>query len=126
MRGNATNETEFVRNLLDRAFWGVVYHEGELRTRHKETAIVKSVAAQAGIDVSKITAEDYHEEARETAAEFVEQAMAEVLSSIKWQEEELCKAHAAIALAKAVILRGKYDIDIEQVRAAAQKRYDES
>jgi hypothetical protein len=84
------------------------------------------VAAQAGIDVSKITAEDYHEEARETAAEFVEQAMAEVLSSIKWQEEELCKAHAAIALAKAVILRGKYDIDIEQVRAAAQKRYDES
>jgi hypothetical protein len=124
-QNNAKDEIEFISDIMKDAFWGVFYHEGELRSCHKRLAIAKSAAAMAGVDVSKITADDYHEEEQTNAIEFIEQAVADVLNSIKWQEQQLCEAHANVALAKAMILRGKFDIDIEQVEAKAKKRYEE-
>jgi hypothetical protein len=124
-RSNAKNEIEFVSDLMEDAFWHVLYHEEELRSHHKQLAIAKAAAAMAGIDVSKITADDCHEEERTNAAEFIEQVVADVMGSVRFHEQELCSAHTQVALIKAMILRGRFDIDIEQVEAKAKKRIEE-
>lgn len=126
---SVTNDTELMRDVLRNAVWAMRYHERALQTSHEWLAIAKAVQPYfPGVDFSRVTADDYDDDDNSvpsSVGEFVQELLAKWLSEVAYHEDALQKAHARFAIAKAMMRRGDWDIDIEAVFAQVAKQLDE-
>lgn len=118
------SEAAFARELIRNAVWSVLYHEAALPKAHRTVAVIR-IAIEQGfseIDLDKIEAnEEADPDAAKTAVEYMTACMQEALNSIDYHEEELRDAHRTLGFAKAVIMRGSYEIDLDEIKAEVAK-----
>lgn len=133
MRRQATNEIEFVGEIVRETVFNALYYEWQLRNAHAKKAIMKAMLLRGNFysdAMARITADDFNEDSLEKpndSLEFVRQLWAEALYDIESREESLRNANRQIALAKAIVMRldlmGK--ISIKDIYVEMQKRLDD-
>ena len=129
---DADTDLVFVRELVKRGVWSILYHEQCLLKAHRLVGVVKQVVERGfpEIDTSTITGNDdddyVDQENAETAAEYVAACMHDALSGVTHHEEYLRKAHHELACAKMIVARGNYPgIDIKAISEEQAKRLAE-
>lgn len=124
------NESDYVRELVADAAWGIGYHEESLRKAHVVLGLIKGAIIKGfpDIDLEVYEGEDMEREDATTPNEYIGACYSDALSSVKGHEDGLRNAHRNLAFAIAVVRRGNYDLDIDEIKreqaAKAQARMD--
>jgi hypothetical protein len=122
------NELDYVRGLVADAVWGIGYHEKGLRKAHVTLGLIKGAIIKGfpDINLDDYEGEDLEREDAETANEYIGAVYSDAVSSVTHHEDGLRDAHRSLAFAIAVVRRGNYDLDIDEIKreqaAKAQAR----
>lgn len=112
------NELVHVRELVADALWGIYYHEDALAKAHVALGLLKGVIVKAfpDIDLEVYEGEDMEREDATTPVEYIGAVYSDAVSSVKHHEDGLRNAHRNLAFTIAVMRRGNYDLDIDEVK----------
>jgi hypothetical protein len=111
------------------ALWSIEYHEAGLLKKAKLKAFATTLIIECGCNFSPADAISFYEEQDEdepefaTATDYFKHWLGETLND-RYHEQFLARAHAELAAATAIAQRGKYAIDIEQLRAEEKARFN--
>jgi hypothetical protein len=130
MASTPLDETSIIYELVRRHVWGMMYHERELRLKHRKLSVLKAMLQSCfpEIEYNKIAPAPEDEDDRDDAdnpINFMRNAIAQTLASISWHEREMREAHGCLALAKAVVVRGNYEIDIAAITAEQARQLED-
>jgi hypothetical protein len=104
----------------------VFYHEEALPKAHRSVAVIRVTIEQGfsgEIDLKAIEAdEDADPDTARTAVEYMTACMQRALTSVEYHAEQLRLAHQALGFAEAVVMRGKYEIDFDEIKAEVAKK----
>lgn len=117
----------FVRDLIARKWWSVVYHECQLPKAYAKLRLVRELLTRAGFDEDRLPAMNDDEDESDEMTDLA-QMVAAILSdrrgTVAHHEQELRKAHAELALCKIMLARGNYtEIDLDALEADARTEY---
>jgi len=131
LHGPFESEEELLRQLVENAWWGVLYHEQGLAAAGDLVAPVKTLLQKAGLRVDDLEeAQRFYNESDEAdirdAQGLAVWLVGKSLSGIRYHEEELRKALRTLGLVRALVVRleGIYDIRMDACEAAARKRLE--
>ena len=119
-------ELAIVQKMAKSVMWDLLYHEAELPKSHRKVNLIKDMIKRhyPKINIDEIDAiEDDYEPI--DAEDYMRYEYACALDGIQHHEEYLRRAHEQMAGLTALIMRGGYAIDLEQIRSEQAKRIEE-
>jgi hypothetical protein len=102
-------DIEKLREIVQRAFWEIIYHEDALVKEHQKVALTKGMLDRAGFkfdgEKGNPDLEDEEEDDRKDVESYARYLWRSALSSVAYHEDQLKVAHRDVATAKALVLR---------------------
>ena len=118
-----------MRRVVASAVWNALYHEGELSKAHRIVAYAKSLLARTGFDFTLEEAladyNEYEEDDPTSPADWVKKVVGDAAHGVEYHERELARAHAEIAMSKAMLLRGNYaELSFTEIAENTEKEFN--
>lgn len=130
MRGEVQDEIELMRRIIHHAFWDVFYHQHELKDVHKQIACLRALLERCGMGNLSLAyaLEFYEQDGNEESKwygdvkDWITYKAGEIASGLHYEEQELTKAMAELASAKALLIRTGIELPLEEIEEEERKR----
>lgn len=121
------NDDELMREYARKALWSVIYHEDELNLSHKKVATVHALIERLGIPVDRQVALETYENNDEeepvgNAIVLAQWLFGQQIWYVAYHEKELSNAHHVLGLVKAMIQRGKYEVQLDEIETDERRK----
>jgi len=119
--------TTLVTEILRKALWNITYHEYELNKAHSTKALVMALLKRVEISMTYAEAKAICDEIEDenffkSFNEFIAYTVKDAYYSIEYHEEQLPKAHADLAIGKALMQRVGLNLSLDEIQAKVDKQ----
>jgi hypothetical protein len=104
------DDIAWVRKIIRKPFWDVVYHEHGLKTSWVKVCFARELVQRASMDINGERADENEDgdPLMRNVTHFALHAYDDAIESHKYHETALAQAYLEVGLAKTLLLRGNY------------------